>query len=70
MSTPLMDTISRLVREAAMEQAAERERIARALIVESLPRGLGWMVDHPRVLKLFYRVFPRRRPVMVVRLGP
>lgn len=44
------------------EQAARDEALARALLLDVLPRGLGWIVDRPRLLKLWMR-FSRVQPV-------
>jgi hypothetical protein len=40
---------------------AEHEAEVRAAVVSSLPRRLRWLVDHPSLLRLLYRVQPSLR---------
>jgi hypothetical protein len=42
-----------------------REREARRLVEESLPRRLRWLVGHPRGLRMLKRLRLWRPPVMV-----
>jgi hypothetical protein len=50
----------------AERQAAETERVVRALVEGALPRRLRWTVDHPRVLAALYRLWPSWRPRLVI----
>lgn len=57
--------IHRHIMRAAAAAVAERERAARTVAVSHLPRRLFWLVDHPRLLRLFYRLRPSWRPMVV-----
>lgn len=50
----------------AKAQAEAQERLARKAAATFLPRGLGWLLDHPRLLKAVYRIRPGWRPTLVV----
>ena len=43
-----------------------REEAIRAAVERSLPTRLGWLVDHPRLLKWVFRVRPSWQPRIVM----
>jgi hypothetical protein len=62
----LLDLSLRPMAEAlGMVEAAKTERIVRAAVTEWLPARLGWLVDRPRLLRLYLRLPHRTRPEML-----
>jgi len=57
------------VRTIARFRAERAEREMHSVLGEWLPRRLGWLADHPRLLRVWL-VWPHReRPVFVHRFG-
>ena len=46
--------------------AEQREDALRKAAIERLPRGLRWAVDHPRLLRILYRIRRKWSPTVVV----
>jgi hypothetical protein len=65
-STPAREVLDSLVRDESLRRAAHRERAARRLVIDSLPRGFKWLVDHPRVLRAAKRLRLWRPPSLGV----
>lgn len=59
------DFLNRAISETAWNLAAQREDALREVAREYLPRPLRWAVDHPRVLRVLYRVRRHWRPRVV-----
>jgi hypothetical protein len=70
---PILDEVQTWAADQARAYAKTlndaRERQARRLVIESLRPRLRWLVDHPRLLKLLYRVVPSWRPERRVYVG-
>lgn len=58
--------IDRAVFDASCRAAASREDVLREVARDELPRRLRRLVDHPRMLRIAYRLRPRWRPTIVV----
>ena len=56
-----------LIRASATAAAQEREDEARRLIISRLPRTGPWFVEHPRALRVLFRIRPSLRPTLEVR---
>lgn len=52
-------------REAQLRAAELREREVRQIARQWFPKPLRWLIDHPRLLKLYLRLPHRDRPVMI-----
>lgn len=63
-SRSLRDACTEHVRAISALRAARAERMLREVLAEWLPKRLGWLPDHPRLLKLYLRLPHRRRPVI------
>jgi hypothetical protein len=58
------DWIGAAVNKAAWDLAAQREAVLREVVRERLPKPLRWACDHPRVLRVLYRLRPALRPTI------
>ena len=62
----MQDHIRAAVAIDADRRAGRQEAQARAAGEAWLPRGLRWLLDHPRLLRLYvWRLPHRRRPTLV-----
>lgn len=59
-------TIREAIDAAAWRLAEQREAALRDAARERLPRPLRWAVDHPRALRVIYRLRPGWKPVVVI----
>jgi hypothetical protein len=57
--------IAAKVRLEAERIARDDQALARAALVERFPRAGRWLGEHPRALKLLFRLRPDLRPSMV-----
>jgi hypothetical protein len=57
-----MNAIEQAMREQLRRELEGREAWARVMARDYLPLGLGWLVNYPKALGLFYRMRPRCRP--------
>lgn len=48
---------------AARAEASKREDRVKEIARAFLPYHLGWLVEHPRLLALYYRMRPSKRPL-------
>lgn len=53
-----------LVNRLSATRAANLERLARQVARTYLPRRLGWLVDHPRLLRIAYKLRPSWCPMI------
>lgn len=53
------------IERAMWDLAERREDTLREVVRERLPRPLRWASDHPRVLRVLYRLRPAWRPTIV-----
>lgn len=60
------DFMNAAVRGLATIQTGQRERLARRAALTYLPRGLKWLVDRPRLLRVVYKLRPSWRPTIYV----
>lgn len=65
----LNDRITSLTRSASRAISQVEERQARQEIRRRLPRAGAWLIEHPRILRLVFRLRPRLRPVLVRHQG-
>lgn len=56
--------IAEQVHREALHDAESLERAARELLIARLPRSGGWLADHPRLLRLVFRLRPGLRPTV------
>lgn len=63
------EDFSRLVTQQARAIGAKDEAMARAAISERFPRTGAWLVEHPRALRLLFRLRPGLRPTMIYQQG-
>jgi hypothetical protein len=61
----MSDLITQHVDRLAQLAAERHEREVRTCTRGWLPRPLRWLVDHPRLLRLYLRLPHRSRPVSV-----
>lgn len=62
--------LNEAMKASARIDAAKRERVARLLVEASLPRGFRWAVDHPKLVRFYYRLRPSKRPTIYRRWIP
>jgi hypothetical protein len=65
-TTPTPPWFDEITRRAFHDLAVQREEMARVLIESYLPRRLRRLADHPRALRLVYRIRPAWRPTVTV----
>jgi hypothetical protein len=65
----LMDSIQRGAAEQAATQAAREEALVRAALRVRFPRTGRWLGDHPRALRLLFRLRPGLRPTLIYEVG-
>lgn len=63
---PREDPVLKAIRQFSAERAARQEVVARELATKSLPRHLNWLIEHPRLLVLYWRLRPRKRPTLQI----
>ncbi|HSC20139.1 MAG TPA: hypothetical protein VLC07_00240 [Solirubrobacterales bacterium] len=56
--------VAALVADRSNELAAERDRYARRILEDKMPRPLHWMLDRPKALRIALGVVRRWRPTM------
>lgn len=61
----IMDLVDDVARQKARDEARKRESMAGRYLLQSLPRGLKRLVDHPKALRVYYRLRPTKRPTIV-----
>jgi hypothetical protein len=65
-ATKTKETIDYAIRLRSNQLAAERDRYARRILEDKLPRSLHWLIDRPRLLQRVLRIVPLWRPTMTM----
>jgi hypothetical protein len=69
----MSELLNEYVHKIALLRVEREEQMVRAALVDWLPSWLGWLVDRPRLLRLYLR-FPHRHRIYLERqqrsLGP
>lgn len=58
--------LNRIAADIALQQAETREGMVRAALTRALPRRTRWLLDHPRSLKLAFKLRPSWKPLVTV----
>jgi hypothetical protein len=60
------DLVNAYARAVSGRRAEIDEAAARAKVLDVLPRGFKWTIDHPRLVALYFWIRPSKRPTMYV----